>query len=120
MANPIYKNPLEQSKELLKNDPWTPEKEKWSDAYYREVKDAIQEDEKNGPFKKGEKVIFANPLNKDHADWQDEYEILGFYNQGNLVDENTADPYDKTYGVRVRNTKTGNEYPVAASYLKRR
>ena len=38
---------------------------------------------------------------------------------GELVDENNASPYDKGYGVRVRNSKTGDEMWTPASYLKR-
>lgn len=71
-------------------------------------------------FQKGEKVTFINPRWKDQEGWQDDHEILGFIHGGELVDENHADPYDKHYGVRVKNSKTGKEMWTPASYLRRK
>lgn len=70
-------------------------------------------------FQKGEKVSFVNPRWKDQKGWQEEHEILGFSQDGELVEENKADPYNKDYGVRVKNSKTGDEMWTPASYLRR-
>lgn len=69
-------------------------------------------------YKKGDRVTFATPRYKDQQNWQDEHEILGFYNGGEVVDENTADPYNKNYGIRLKNLKTGEELNSPASFLK--
>ena len=71
------------------------------------------------PFAKGEKVRLNGPLSQEQKDWDDDYEILGFYNNGELIDENKASPYNKSYGLRVKNLKTGQEYPTHAGFLKR-
>ena len=65
-------------------------------------------------YKKGDRVNYLNPDYK--AD--DIYEVLGFYNQGNVIDENTASPYNKSYGVRIKNISSGQEYPTTANWLK--
>ena len=66
-------------------------------------------------FKKGDRVNVINP--GAHFD-NGEHEIVGFYNEGNVVDENTADPYNTSYGVRLRNSKTGKEYPSTANNIE--
>lgn len=69
------------------------------------------------PFAKGEKVRLAHSLKRPEEN--DDHEIIGFYSNGEIIDENKASPYSRTYGVRVRNLKTGKEYPVVANDLKR-
>jgi len=71
------------------------------------------------PFAKGERVTFINPRYQDQKGWQDDHEIVGFIHNGELVDENHSGPYDKHYGVRVKNLKTGAEMWTPSSYLKR-
>lgn len=74
--------------------------------------------EKPYMYKKGDRVAFANPRWKNQKGWQDEHEILGFYKDGEVVDENTADPNNTGYGIRLKNLKTGQELNSPASYLK--
>lgn len=69
------------------------------------------------PFAKGEKVTFSDLKNR--PDLAGEHEIVGFYSNGEVIDENKASPYNKHYGVRIKNTKTGKEYPVTANFLRR-
>ena len=69
------------------------------------------------PFAKGEKVRFVNPLRRPER--KDDHEIIGFYHGGQWIDENKASPYNKSYGVRLRNLRTGQEYGVTAGELKR-
>ena len=68
-------------------------------------------------FKKGEKVRFINKLRRPER--KDDHEIVGFYHGGQVVDENHASPYNKSYSVRIRNTRTGQEYPVVAHEIQR-
>lgn len=70
-------------------------------------------------FKKGDKVRFGTKPYKDFTEDKDDFEVIGFYKDGEVVDENTASPYSKSYGVRVRNLKNGKEYPTTRNFLER-
>ena len=79
----------------------------------------VQEEEPPYLYQKGDKVSLLNPKYRDQKDWQEPHEVLGFYKGGEIVDENTASPYNTGYDVRIRNSKTGEEYGIPASYLRR-
>lgn len=69
------------------------------------------------PFAKGDKVRLALSLKRPEEN--DDHEIIGFYSNGEVIDENKASPYNNSYGVRVRNLRTGKDYPIMANDLKR-
>lgn len=64
-------------------------------------------------FMKGDRVSWEANKEKDN-----DYDVLGFYDKGEIVDENTSHPLNKSYGVRIKNRISGNEYPVNANWLK--
>lgn len=69
------------------------------------------------PFAKGDRVRFVKDSQRPEKD--DEHEILGFYSNGALIDQNNASPYNRTYGLRVKNLKTGKDYTAVANELER-
>ena len=110
MAQKVYKDVNQMLHDFAMDKIFTPENA-------AAVKGSMPESEPL--FKKGERVTFVNPRYKDQKGWQDDHEILGFMHGGELVDENHSSPYDKHYGIRVKNSKTGEEMWTPASYLKR-
>lgn len=70
----------------------------------------------NSRLKKGDKVKLNPEWNKrieDQSLLDDEYEVVGFWNNEKVVDTDDApDEFIDLSGIRIRNTRTGKEYSV--------
>lgn len=85
-------------------------------AIIRNEKDLKESSLSNSRLKKGDKVKLNPEWNdkiKDKSLLDDEYEVIGFWNNEKVVDiDDAPDEFIDLSGIRIKNTRTGKEYSV--------
>lgn len=150
----VYKNPLDQAEAIsnenkdplkfkgtepawsgdsvtrdalrLKQDGWLPEKEKWSDAYYHEVKDALGKLPKNNSgFTPTKETIWNDPKHPLYGIGPEEQNIEYLQSAIDEIGRKTQSPAHWRFyggpqggGTRLDAIKKANQYKKALAYIK--